>query len=339
MQAQTLICRKPTPGGDTVILSNSLLFMALALPVCLAIIVLSAGYFVRGAVSLAHRLSVPEFIVGSIIVAIGTSAPEMAINVFAALEQAGDIVISNIIGSNIVNIALGIGLAACMMSFDRARREYIRTILIGGLGAIAVLAVTLCTAGDGGMSFFSRGVGILLLGAFALFMWHSIRTANGDDDEEMSPDVSLPVAILLVVLGALSMAFFSDQAVLYAIGLSERIGIPEAVVGATVIAAGGSLPEISACVAAARIGRPNLVLGNIAGSQIFNVLGILGLSGLITGFSFSTVLWIDMAVLLVMTAVLLVCIRFARIRLVMGPVLLVCYGLYAVYLVVLSTGG
>lgn len=314
-----------------------MLFLALALPVCLCVVVLSAGYFVRGAVSIAHRLSVPEFLVGSIIVAIGTSAPEMAINVSAALDQAGDLVVSNIVGSNIVNIALGVGVAGLMISFNRARREYMTTILIGGAGALILLFITLVSANGGGQSHFPRWAGVALLVAFAAFMFQSIRTADGSEDEDHQPDAGLPLAVFLVAAGAVAMAVFSDLAVGYAVDLSKLIGIPEAVIGATVVAAGGSLPEVSSCIAAARIGRPNLILGNVAGSQIFNILGILGLSGLIAEFDFSTHLWIDIAVLLAMTFVLVACIWFARIRAAMGPVLLACYAAYAVYLVMVAT--
>lgn len=317
-------------------MDNSLIFLALALPACLGVVVVSAGFFVRGAVSIAHRLSVPEFLVGSLIVAIGTSAPEAAINISAVLENAGDIVVSNIVGSNIVNIALGIGVSGLLLSFQRARKEYIRTIVIGLLGAVILLGNTLLTA-HFGMSQFTRSFGVFLLVIFGLFMWFSIRGADGSDDEEFDADASLAVAIIFVLGGAAAMAFFSDLAVGYAVSLSKLMGIPEAVIGATVIAAGGSLPEVSSCIAAARIRRPNLILGNVAGSQIFNILGILGLSGIVQGFAYSSVLWVDTAILCAMTVILLGFIWFEKLRPAMGPVLLGSYGIYAVYLVMIST--
>ncbi|MEM7438437.1 MAG: sodium:calcium antiporter [Pseudomonadota bacterium] len=322
--------------GDDQILGNSLLFEAVALPICLAIVVFAATLFVKGAVSLAHRLSVPEFIVGSIIVAVGTSAPEVAINVSAALEQAGDIVISNIVGSNIVNIALGVGIAACIMSFDRARSEYIKTIVVGGLGAATLLAITVLTS-QNGVSMFTRVFGGGLMLAFLAFMWWSLRADSSNDEEEEIGEVAIPLAILFIVGGAAAMAYFSDQAVLLSVDLAGRIGIPETVIGATIIAAGGSLPEVSSCIAAARIGRPNLVLGNIAGSQIFNILGILGLSSLITGFTYTSDLWVDVMLLLGLTLLLIACIRIAGLRRFMGPVLVSGYGLYVIYLIAIST--
>ena len=318
------------------VLEHSLLFLVAAIPFCLFIVVTAAAYFVRGAVSIAHRLSVPEFLVGSVIVAVGTSAPEVAINVSAVVEDAGDIVISNIVGSNIVNIALGVGIAGLILSFDRARSEYTRTIVIGLLGAVALLANTLLMQTSPWVSSFTLPFALALLTAFAYFMWTSIRSADGAEDEEFEADAALIPSILFILLGAGAMAFFSDKAVIYAVELAQIMAIPEAVVGATVIAAGGSLPEVSACIAAARIGRPNLILGNVAGSQIFNILGILGLSGVIGTFTYSTALWVDIAILIGMTLILIACLRRMTLRRFMGPLLVGSYGLYAAYLVYMS---
>ena len=285
-----------------------MLFLAVALPVCLAIVVISAGYFVKGAVAIAHRLSVPEFIVGSVIVAIGTSAPEVAINVSAVLDNAGDIVISNITGSNIVNVGLGIGIAGMLMTFEKARPEYTKTVFLGLFGATALLINTLFTS-QNGISTVSTLFSIGLIAAFAYFMIRSLTNSDGEDDEEFDANTALWLAVLLVFGGAVAMAFFSDLTVGYAVEISTRLGIPEAVIGATVIAAGGSLPEVSSCIAAARIKRPNLILGNIAGSQIVNILGILGLSGMISSFTYKSYLWVDIGILIVMTLILLLCYK------------------------------
>jgi cation:H+ antiporter len=317
-------------------LGHSILFLAIALPVCLSIVVLSAGYFVKGAVAIAHRLSVPEFIVGSVIVAIGTSAPEVAINISAVIEGAGDIVISNIVGSNIVNIGLGIGVAGLILRFGQARPEYIRTIFIGLAGAIALLANTLISGTSGSLSTLGFPFALALLAAFAYFMYTSIRNSDSSQDEHFDSNVPLFLAIGFVVGGTIAMAFFSNLAVEYAVALSQRMGIPEAVIGATVIAIGGSLPEVSSCIAAARIKRPNLILGNVAGSQIFNILGILGLSGALRSFNYSTTLAVDIAVLIAMTLVLLGCFWFARLRPAIGWALISCYGIYVVYLIAIS---
>jgi cation:H+ antiporter len=204
-------------------LGHSILFLAIALPVCLSIVVLSAGYFVKGAVAIAHRLSVPEFIVGSVIVAIGTSAPEVAINISAVIEGAGDIVISNIVGSNIVNIGLGIGVAGLILRFGQARPEYIRTIFIGLAGAIALLANTLISGTSGSLSTLGFPFALALLAAFAYFMYTSIRNSDSSQDEHFDSNVPLFLAIGFVVGGTIAMAFFSNLAVEYAVALSQRM--------------------------------------------------------------------------------------------------------------------
>lgn len=317
-------------------MSDSILLLVTALPICLGIVVVSAGYFVRGAVAIAHRLSVPEFIVGSVIVAVGTSAPEVAINVSAVLDNAGDIVISNIIGSNIVNVGLGIGIAGMLLKFEKARPEYTKTVVLGGLGSLALLFNTVVTS-TFGISAIKLPFALLLLLAFAYFMYRSLTGSDlEDNDEEFDTDIALWIAGLMVVGGAAAMAIFSDLAVGYAVTLSQFMGIPEAVVGATVIAAGGSLPEVSSCIAAARIKRPNLILGNIAGSQIFNILGILGLSGVIGTFNYANYLWMDIVILIAMTVILLLCMTRAAPRKYTGPLLVGSYAAYAAYLVFIA---
>ena len=319
-------------------MEHSFLFLAIAIPACLAIVVYSASIFLRGAVSVAHKFNLPEFLVGSVIVAVGTSAPEVAINVSATLEGAGDIVVSNIIGSNIVNVALGIGIAGFMLSFDRARREYTRTLVVGLIGTMAVLANTLLVTDGNGTSYASFWFSSALLIAFAVFMYNSIKTSTNDvDEEDHGPDLGLGMAICFIIAGAVSMAVFSDFTVNMAVDLAHQLHIPEAVVGATIIAAGGSLPEVSSCIAAARLKRPNLVLGNIVGSQIFNILGILGLSGIIKSFTYSTQLSVDIGILIAMTLLVMACILIAPIRKLMGPLLVLSYLGYAGYLIAIST--
>ena len=317
-------------------MGHSLIFLAVALPLSLAMVVIAANFFLRGAVSIAHTLKLPEFLVGSVIVAIGTSAPEMAINVSAAVEGAGDIVVSNIVGSNIVNAALGVGIAGLIISFDRAKREYSQTLIVGLLGAMALLANTYITQNGSGKSHFSIIFGVTLVVCFLGFMYKSIKSASDEMDEDFGADMKPALAVVYILGGAVAMALASDFAVDVAEGLSLRMGIPEAVIGATVIAAGGSLPEISSCIAAARIKRPNLILGNIAGSQIFNILGILGLSGLIQPFQYSTVLGVDILILILITLVMMACILNTKLRRFMGPTLVLTYIGYAAYLVVIS---
>jgi cation:H+ antiporter len=135
------------------------------------------------------------------------------------------------------------------------------------------------------------------------------------------------------------MSFFADLTVTNAVGVATALGIPDVVIGATIIAAGGSLPEVISCIEAARMKRSNIVIGNIVGSQIFNIFGILGISGLVASFEYSRSIAVDVSFLLVMTLIWLASFKFAPVRRVVGPVLLGTYLLYAVYLVRLALAG
>ncbi|MGF1447567.1 MAG: sodium:calcium antiporter [Pikeienuella sp.] len=319
-------------------MTAELWFSLAALPAALALLILASDYFLTGAIGLAGRLDLPEFVVGSIIVAVGTSAPELAINIAAGLTGQGDIVISNLVGSNIVNICLGIGLAGLFVRYAAIGANYGRALLVGLAAAVGLAALTLITSA-GGQSVVPRWAGIVLTILFAVYVWQSFRAGGeeGDADGEISAGAkSLPVCIALVLGGAVAMAFLADLAVDSAVDISTFLGIPEAVIGATVIAAGGSLPEIFSCIAAARQGRPNIVLGNIAGSQLFNLLGILGITALIAEVQFSSHLAIDMGVLIVGTVLLLAFAAAPAGRKLLPAALLSVYGLYGGYLVYVS---
>jgi cation:H+ antiporter len=310
-----------------------------ALPVCLALLILSSDYFVGGAVSVAKRFRLPEFVVGSLIVAVGTSAPELAINIAAGLEEQGDIVISNLVGSNIVNICLGLGLAGFFTAYGVIERSYLRAFLLGLGAAIALLVYTLALS-EGGQTEMGRLVGLVLLAVFAAYVWQSLNSGGpeaGEEEDIPSVPQSAWFSALSLLGGAVGMAVFADLAVGAAVSISDYVGIPQAVIGATVIAAGGSLPEIFSCISAARRGMPNIILGNIAGSQIFNLFGILGATLIVAEVSYSTALAVDTGVLVAATLALFALI-FAgpATRRALPYVLLLVYGLYGTYLVAIS---
>lgn len=305
-------------------------------------VVICAKIFLNGAVGAAHRFGIPEFIVGSIIVAIGTSAPELAINVAASLQSAGDVIASNIVGSNIVNLGLGIGLAGLFVKFQSPNKAYIKATIIGLVGTLFLLLVTLISGPTPEVAFFSRSVAIILFTGFICFTIWSLRNSDDDcGDEEEMPASSTAMMVILpcLVIGALGMSFFANVTVTNAVGVATLLGIPDVVIGATIIAAGGSLPEVISCIEAARMKRSNIVVGNIVGSQIFNIFGILGVSGLVSAFEFSRSIAVDLTFLTVMTLVWLVSFYVPLIRRVIGPVMLVTFMLYGVYLVGLALNG
>jgi len=303
-------------------------------------VVVGAKVFLNGAVGAAHRFGIPEFIVGSIILAIGTSAPELAINIAASLQSAGDVIASNIVGSNIVNLGLGIGLAGFMVKYNCPRKVYIKAAVIGLIGTVFLLIITLTSGPSPEVAVFTRAIAVMLFTGFVCFTIWSLRNSDEQDEEEMTDaSQSLSVIVSCLIVGAAAMSFFANLTVTNAVGVATALGIPDVVIGATIIAAGGSLPEVISCIEAARIKRSNIVIGNIVGSQIFNIFGILGISGFVASFEYSRSIAVDVSFLLVMSLIWLASFKFAPVRRVVGPVLLGTYLLYAVYLVRLALAG
>lgn len=304
-------------------------------------LILTAHLFLAGALGLSEKLNIPEIIVGGVVVALGTSAPELAINIVASLEGHGDIVISNLVGSNIVNVCLGVGLAALLVSFTKPGKGYLCYIVLGLAAACIVALVGTLTQRADHTSTIPVYVSTAMLVVFAGFMVWSLRRGDNDEDGEDGEDGgeeapkvpgSIPVAVICLLAGCAGMAFAADFTVDNAVELAVLLAFPPAVIGATLIAAGGSLPEIFSCIMAARLGRHGIVVGNIAGSQIFNLLGVLGVSGLVSRIDFSSALIVDALILVAVTVLWLGMMTAAVPRLVMASALILSYTGYAAYL-------
>jgi len=181
---------------------------------------------------------------------------------------------------------------------------------------------------------------VLFAGFIGFTVW-TLRNPDCADDEEDLSSISQSMSIIIpcLIVGALGMSLFANITVTNAVGVATALGIPDVVIGATIIAAGGSLPEVISCIEAARMKRSNIVIGNIVGSQIFNIFGILGVSGLVASFEYSRGIAIDIGFLLVMTLIWLASLKLAPVRRVVGPALLGTYLMYACYLVWLALAG
>lgn len=302
----------------------SLLYLAAGLVGLIA----AAETFVRGAVSIAHRFKVSDIVIGSTIVAIGTSAPELVINVAATLEGKGSLVVSNIVGSNIVNICLGLGIASQLAPIAFNRKALRVDIPLGLIGAL-LLFVGFLPGGQ--FLVLPRIVGAVLLLVFILYMMYSKGEAAESSSQE---SMRLPRSITYLLIGGIGLAFCGDLVMNSAVNISKWLEIPEAIVGATVVAAGGSLPEVFACVAAAKLGRPTIALGNVAGSQVFNLFGVLGLSTVIRQVAFQRSLVVDICVLIGLTLLVLAMFfgKKAAISSSRGKLLVALYVGYLTYL-------
>ena len=286
-----------------------------------------ADMFVKGASSLAKRFKISDITIGCTIVAIGTSAPEMVINAFAALAGQGDLVVSNIVGSNIVNICLGLGISSQVIAIRSTRRLNRVEIPLGIFGALLLLVGLFP---DPQNPMLPRWLGFVLLPIFVYYLNSSRKAEHAEEEEEEFALMTPLVTAAMIILGSVGISYFGHVVVTNAVLFASGLGVPEAVVGATIVAAGGSLPEVAACFMAARQKRPMIAIGNVAGSQIFNLFGVLGVSLMISEPKFSTVIYIDIAVLLFASALLVLFMRRkSGITAGAGKILI---GVYCVYL-------
>jgi cation:H+ antiporter len=249
----------------------------------LAILAVGADLLVRGAVGLAALLRIPHLIVGLTIVSFGTSAPELVVSLQAALRGAGGIAIGNVVGSNIANVLIVLGLPSLIRATALDSRGSNRNMLF-------MLAVTLLFIGLAWDGTLSRLDGLVLLALFALFFaGQAAGTLSArregppqdSDEEEVKAPHSPWIAGLLALVGLVSLPFGADMTVDGALGLAERMDLSETAVGVTIVALGTSLPELAAAVAAAIRGHSAVALGNVIGSNIFNILAILGITALV----------------------------------------------------------
>ncbi len=267
-----------------------MLIHTLLLGLGLAALISGGTWLVRGASALAARLGVAPILVGLTVVAFGTSTPELVVNVSAALRGATEIGFGNVVGSNIANTGLLLGLAAIVTPVLIYRTLVIREIPMMILASTA----TVVLAGGGlfgeASSGFGRGDGLMLLLLFTVFLYYTIgealqqrEDASGSADRDATvSDATIPTErprfTGLVIGGVLALIVGGELTVRGAIGVAEGMGIPATIVGLTVVAVGTSLPELATTLTAARKGQGDLAIGNIVGSNIYNLLFIWGLS-------------------------------------------------------------
>lgn len=311
----------------------------------LVLVLVGAEAIVDGASALARRWGISEFVIGLTIVAIGTSAPEMVVSFISAIEKNSDLAVGNIIGSNIFNTALILGLSAIIAPVTITRGNLRRDIPVN-IGITVLLIVlglkkTLFGIGENGLS---RVEGIVFL---ALFVWYMVSSFLHDKDN--LPDVPegdasaeaaekpkpLALAILYVVAGILALVYGGRLFVDHAQVIARMAGLSDKFIAITVLAAGTSLPELAtSCIAAAR-GKGQLALGNVLGSNTFNILLILGGSAVISPLSMGNLTYIDYTAIL-MCAVSLVLFSWTgkrnRIDRLEGVVLVLVQALYFAYL-------
>ncbi|HAU68470.1 MAG: calcium/sodium antiporter [Arenicella sp.] len=314
----------------------------LALPIVavlfgFVVLMKSADLLVDNAVEFALRLGISTFLVGVIIIGFGTSAPEMFVSAMASLEGKGNLAVGNALGSNVTNIGLVLGLAAFInrisVSSDTAIADIPVLIITGVLGAYFVL--------DGELTALDGAILLIVLGGYLFWSAQNGKTTVSEEEinKHIHSERSMSALISLLLISIFLLLVASRVLVFGAVSIAEFFGVSDLIIGLTVVAIGTSLPELAAAIAAARKNAHDMIIGNIIGSNVFNILAVLGITGVIQSTAVETeVIWRDFPVMLGMTVVMLLiayCRKgFGRIE---GIFLLAIYLGYISYLIASST--
>ena len=257
----------------------------------LVFLIFGGDLLVRSAVSFAEKFGVSSFLIGVTVVSFGTSIPELMVSIQAAMDQAADIAIGNVLGSNIANIALVLGVSVVIRPLSVTTNTYKLSwwvMLISSLLFILFLLDNVITKMEG----------LLLIAGLFCFIFFSIKR-NIPNEESIISKINIQTGILFFVLGAIGLYFGSELFVESAISIASFFNVPKFVIGITVVALGTSLPELVTSIVALMKGQNNISLGNLIGSNIFNVFAVLGITSLIQELGTSSILlFLDFGVML-----------------------------------------
>ncbi len=296
------------------------------------LLVKGADWFVDGSSGIADRLGIPQLVIGLTIVAMGTSAPETAVSITAALGGNADIAVGNVVGSNILNILIILGISSVITSIAVAKTTIRYEIPIMLFISFLLLFFGMT---DGLIVLWE---GIVLLLCFALYILYMfVMIKKGEMQSEALESQQKPVwkLILASVIGLALIIIGSKVTVNAATTIAQKIGISEKFIGLTVVALGTSLPELFTSVIAARKGNADIAIGNIVGSNIFNILFVLGTSALIIPVPFETGFVVDCLVSVAAGVILWLCVFCKKkLKRIDGIIMLLSYGFYFAYLLI-----
>lgn len=271
----------------------------------LAMILFGANWLVNGSSSIAKRFGISEFVIGLTIVGIGTSSPEMVVSFLSSLQGKADMAIGNIAGSNIFNTLLILGITALISPLTITKSNLKRDIPLNIIVTIILILLGMnFTIFGAGKDQLCRIDGAILLVIFVLYLWSSFKSDSSDEENggEGIKEYSTFMSISMVAAGLAALIFGGKLFVNSATELAKMFGVSDKFIAITVMAAGTSMPELATCVVAALKGRGQLALGNVLGSNIANILLILGGSALISPLSFSGMTYVDIGILFLCAA-------------------------------------
>lgn len=301
----------------------------LLLTVGFVFLVKGADWFVEGAAGIAKKLGIPQLVIGLTIVAMGTSMPEAAVSITSALSGSAGISIGNVVGSNILNILIILGITAVLTNvrIQKTTFRYEIPFMIGITIILMAFGIT------GNQTTFLEGILFWLLFLIFLGYLFVISKKGSVQDEEEIKELPLWKGVLGIIIGGILVVKGSDFAVEGATEIARYFGMSERFIGLTIVAFGTSLPELVTSVTAARRGNADIAIGNIVGSNIFNILFVIGTTALICNVPFDQKFVID-TIVAIFSGVLLWAgtIRYKELRKNCGIVMLLCYAGYFIYL-------
>ncbi len=293
-------------------------------------LVKGADWFVDGFAGAARKLGIPQLVVGLTIVAMGTSTPEAAVSISAALKGTADIAIGNVVGSNILNIFIILGISAAIVSIAIQKS----TLKIEMPYMIFVTIVLIIMGWTGGYVTFIEGVILWVL--FLVYLGYLFVLAKkGTGEEQEEENRSIPRLLVMGVIGLVIIVWGSNITVDSATAIAKAVGISERFIGLTIVALGTSLPELVTSVTAAKKGNADIAIGNIVGSNIFNILFVIGTTALITPVVYASNFFIDGIVAVAAGVVLwLAVVKHRELRRSWGIAMLLMYCAYFIYLLI-----
>ena len=303
------------------------------------LLIYGANVLVDSASSLAKRYNIPNIVIGLTIVAFGTSAPELVVNVFSAIEGNTSLALGNVIGSNIFNVAVILGISAIIYPLAVKSNTTWIEVPLAFLAALLVIIIANDSLIDRApASMISRTDGFILLLFFVIFLAYNFQLiGKGDFSDEIQVKIMKPAKAVLLILAGLALLIAGGRMIVYsAVELATLWGMPERVIGLTIVSVGTSLPELATSVVAARKKNTDIAVGNIVGSNIFNIFFILGLTAVVEPVPFNANAQVDLMVNLTLSILLFAFIFTGKCRRVErweGIIFICLYIAYLIYLV------
>lgn len=265
-----------------------------------AAVLWGADKMTDGAVSVAQRMNIPEIVIGLTIVAMGTSAPELFVSMVSAIKGTPDLAVGNVVGSNIFNTLLIVGVAAMVAPMIIARSTVLKDMPITLLSSVLLLLFCMD-------SYISRLDALVLFAGFLAFMWYTVylgKRGKAQVPENAAAPRPMWLSLLLIVIGLACLILGSNLFVEGATYIAASLGVSQAVIGLTVVAGGTSLPELATSVVAARKGQSAIAIGNVIGSNVMNILMIVGITGLISPMQIQGITTVDLSMLIISVSLL-----------------------------------